>query len=82
MKSTIQHLKKIRKFWMVFVEKVHKMFINVHIGFIQSVDNSDNRYKKPSASYLEQGSSKGKSPYCPTPDFLIPTITLGYTGFP
>ena len=65
---------KIMKF---FFEKVHKMFIYVHIGFIIKLDNSDNRYKKPSASYLEQGSSDGTSQYCRTPDFIIPTISWG-----
>ena len=51
-----------------------EMFINSHIRFIISGHNSDNQYKNPSASYLEQGSRKLKSPYFQTPDFPIPTI--------
>ena len=51
------------------------MFIKVHIRFIISGHNSDNRYKKPPASYLEQGSTKRTSPYCETPYFPILTIS-------
>ena len=56
------------------------MFLKVHIRFIISGHISDNRYKKPSASYLEQGSTKRKSPYYQTPDFPIPTIFWAYLG--
>ena len=55
------------------------MFIKVHKRFIISGHNSDNRYKKPLASYLEQGSTKRTSPYCRPPDFPI-AISWAYLG--
>ena len=56
------------------------MFIIVHIRFIISGHISDNRYKKPSASYLEQGSRKRTSPYCQALYFPNPNISWGYLG--
>ena len=43
-----------------FLENVHKMFIKVHIMFFISGHNSDNRYKKPSASYLNKVQQNAK----------------------
>ena len=58
--QVLQHFEENHQILTFFLENVHKMFIKVHIMFFISGHNSDNRYKKPSASYLNKVQQNAK----------------------